>query len=406
MLRLAFRSCFRNTRRTVITAFSVFIASLIVIIVMAFMITIVGDMAENEKLYYLGDIRIRNEVYTRYESLMPVRFHIDNLSDTVNTVLSVPGVGSVVALSSVYASVYRDGKTKSASVIGASENSVFFSEDAVLNEGRMPERGKKEAVATLRFLTEEGLSVGDEVTLLFKTVSSGSNALRVKITGCVSYLNAEYNSSLVLMNIETLNSVLHMENGALEMLVYLEDGGDEEDVVSALEEKLDGRGLEVKTYESLSTVAAMKVFYDVMLYSVIILFFFIASTLVFNTMMMSVLERKKEIATFVALGFSRLSVILTFVIEGVIIAFIGSAAAAAAGRILISYFHHAGIDLALFGADAVEGWSFPSILYPYLGWGSYVLVSAVETAVAAAAAFLASVKIRKMEVAEELREET
>lgn len=405
MFRLAFRSCFRNTRRTVITALSVFIASLIVIIVMAFMITIVDDMIRNEKLYSLGDIRIRNEEYSRYESLMPVQFHIDDLSDTGNTVLSVPGVESVVALSSVYASVYRDGRTKTTSVIGASENSVFFSEDAVLNEGRMPLKGRKEAVATVRFLNEEGLSVGDEVTLLFKTVSSGSNALRVTIAGSVSYLNAEYNSPLVIMGIKTLDSVLHMEDGALEMLVYLEEGAVENDVVSAIEEKLGGRGLEVKTYGSLSTVSSMKVFYDVMLYIVIILFFFIASTLVFNTMMMSVLERKREIATFVALGFSRLSVILTFVLEGVIIAFIGSAAAAASGKILISYFHHAGIDLALFGADAVEGWSFPSILYPYLEWNSYVLVSAIETAVAAAAAFLACVRIRKLEVAQELREE-
>ncbi len=405
MFRLAFRSCFRNTRRTVITALSVFIASLIVVIVTAFMITIVGDMAENEKLYSLGDIRIRNEEYSRYESLMPIQFHIDDLSDTGNTVLSVPGVESVVALSSVYASVYRDGRTKTAAVIGASENSVFFSEDAVLNEGRMPLKGRNEAVATVRFLNEEGLSVGDEVTLLFKTVSSGSNALRVTITGSVSYLNAEYNSPLVIMGIETLDSVLHMEDGALEMLVYLEEDAVENDVVSAIEEKLGGRGLEVKTYGSLSTLAGMKVFYDVMLYIVIILFFFIASTLVFNTMMMSVLERKREIATFVALGFSRLSVILTFVLEGVIIAFIGSAAAAASGKILISYFHHAGIDLAIFGADAVEGWSFPSILYPYLEWNSYVLVSAIETAVAAAAAFLACERIRKLEVAEELREE-
>lgn len=300
--------------------------------------------------------------------------------------------------------VYRDGRTKTTAVTGASENSVFFSEDAVLNEVRMPQKGEKEAVATVRFLTEEGLSVGDEVSLLFKTVSSGSNALRVTITGSVSYLNAEYNSPLVLMSIETLDSVLHMEDGALEMLVYLKDDGGKDDIVSALEEKLDGRGLEVKTYESLSTVAGMKVFYDVMLYIVIILFFFIASTLVFNTMMMSVLERKKENATFVALGFSRLSVILTFVLEGVIIALTGSIAAAAAGKILVSYFHHAGIDLALFGADAVDGWSFPSILYPYLGWNSYVLVSAVETAVAGAAAFLASVKIRKLDVAEELKE--
>lgn len=71
MLRLAFRNCFRNTRRTVITALSVFIASLIVIVVMAFMYSIIDDMVSNERLYSTADIRISktSPIYCTIESL-------------------------------------------------------------------------------------------------------------------------------------------------------------------------------------------------------------------------------------------------------------------------------------------------------------------------------------------------
>ncbi len=405
MFRLALGNCFRNTRRTVITALSVFIASFIVIVVMAFMYTVIGNMAENEKLYCLGDIRIRNEKYTKYESLMPVQFYVENLSRTEEEILSVPSVERVTAQTSLYGAVYQDGKTTSTTVIGASADAVFFSDEAVINEGRLPVPGEKEAAVTVRFLSQFGLSVGDTVTLLFSTVDGGSNALKVKITGSVSYLNAEYNSSLVILPIDTLSKAVHMDDGALEILVYLSSGADSARALEEIEEKLSGRGLEVKSYESISLMASMKIVYDIMMDAIIVLFFFIASTLVFNTMMMSVLERRKEIATLVALGFSRGAVILLFVLEGVIISSIGAALAAVLGKVTVTVFHYTGLDLTLFGADAVEGWSFPSILYPELSGGKYILVMIIEIAVAAAAAFLASGRIRRMEVAEELREE-
>ncbi len=405
MFRLALGNCFRNTRRTVITALSVFIASFIVIVVMAFMYTVIGNMAENEKLYCLGDIRIRNEKFTKYESLMPVQFYVENLSRTEEEILSVPSVERVTAQTSLYGAVYQDGKTTSTTVIGASADAVFFSDEAVINEGRLPVPGEKEAAVTVRFLSQFGLSVGDTVTLLFSTVDGGSNALKVKITGSVSYLNAEYNSSLVILPIDTLSKAVHMDDGALEILVYLSSGADSARALEEIEEKLSGRGLEVKSYESISLMASMKIVYDIMMDAIIVLFFFIASTLVFNTMMMSVLERRKEIATLVALGFSRGAVILLFVLEGVIISSIGAALAAVLGKVTVTVFHYTGLDLTLFGADAVEGWSFPSILYPELSGGKYILVMIIEIAVAAAAAFLASGRIRRMEVAEELREE-
>lgn len=405
MFRLALGNCFRNTRRTVITALSVFIASFIVIVVMAFMYTVIGNMAENEKLYCLGDIRIRNEKFTKYESLMPVQFYVENLSRTEEEILSVPSVERVTAQTSLYGAVYQDGKTTSTTVIGASADAVFFSDEAVINEGRLPVPGEKEAAVTVRFLSRFGLSVGDTVTLLFSTVDGGSNALKVKITGSVSYLNAEYNSSLVILPIDTLSKAVHMDDGALEILVYLSSGADSARALEEIEEKLSGRGLEVKSYESISLMASMKIVYDIMMDAIIVLFFFIASTLVFNTMMMSVLERRKEIATLVALGFSRGAVILLFVLEGVIISSIGAALAAVLGKVTVTVFHYTGLDLTLFGADAVEGWSFPSILYPELSGEKYILVMIIEIAVAAAAAFLASGRIRRMEVAEELREE-
>ncbi len=405
MLLLAFRNCFRNTRRTVITALSVFIASLIVLLVMAFMYSVIDDMVSNERLYSTGDIRIRNPKYSKYESLLPLQFYVDKVDEIKNDLSAIDQIDRVEETNRVYASLYNKEKMSAISVIGASPSSVFFSKDAELNEGRFLEEGKKEAVVTPRFLVEHSLSVGDSVTVVFKTADNATDAITIKIVGSVSYPNAEYNSAFMIMDNSLLSSILHLDDGAIELYIWLKDRGSLDEVYPIVEEKLSKYGVEVKRYEEISAVYPILPLYDVMIAIIVVLFFFIASTLVFNTMMMSVLERKKEISTCVALGFSRNYVVLLFVLEGIIISTFGALLASIVGKILITIFAHVGIDLTLFGADAVDGWSFPNMLYPHLSGEKYLLVLIIEVLVASLSSFLASKKIKKLEVSEELREE-
>ena len=64
-----------------------------------------------------------------------------------------------------------------------------------------------------------------------------------------------------------------------------------------------------------------------------------------------------------------------------------------------------GIDLTGFGIEAVEGWGFPNILYTRLAGWIYPVVILAETGVSVLAAILATMRVRKLEVAGSLREE-
>ncbi len=405
LLKLAFRNCLRNKRRTVITGLSILVAVLIVLIVMSFMYSCIGDMVDNERRFSLGDVRIRMGKYSEYESLMPLQFYIEDCDGIKDELLAIDGVSGAEALINVYGSLYKDGKLSTVSVIGADPGSVYIGDDVIIKEGRLLEDGTREMMATVRFLDEFSLSVGDQVTVVFRTATGGTNASTFRIVGAIGYNSAEYNSSLAVVSESVLSQILHMNGGALEMHVWLDGAADPDLMAETISKVLMNDDIEVKGWKGISAIYPILPLYDVMIAIVVVLFFFIASTLVFNTMMMSTLERKKEISTMIALGFSRQYVIVLLIIEGMMISLMSSLLAALAGKAIITFFGIHGLDLTPFGADAVEGWGFPNILYTDLASYLYFAVVAIEVAVSALASFIATRRVRKLEVAESLREE-
>ena len=290
-------------------------------------------------------------------------------------------------------------------IYGADIGSVYINEDTILYEGRFVENGAREVMATPIFLKQHSLSLGDSVTCLFKTTSGGTNAATFKIVGVVGYLNSEMNGNLLITTSDALAPLIRINDGALELHLWLNEGVDEESELAKLKELLSDRELDVQSWSEISWIAPVMPLYDIMIIIIDALFFFIASTLVFNTMMMSTLERKKELATMIAIGFSRRYIMILLVIEGLIISFIASTISAIGSIILIDIFGVVGIDLTGFGIEAVEGWGFPNILYTHLSAWIYPAVIIAEMAISAIATILATMRVRKLEVASSLREE-
>lgn len=405
MIKLALRNCLRNKRRTIITGLSMLVAVFVVIIIEAWMFSLIDDMTDNDRLFSIGDLRIRAEKYNEYESLMPIQFYIEDYQAFKEELLNRPEVDRVEAIINAYGSLYDNGTLNGVSVIGAEVGSVYIGDQTTVREGRLLEDGKREIMATPKLLDEYNLAVGDSITIIFKTVSGGSNAATFRIVAAVAYDNAEFNSALLVTSVSTLSSIMHIEDGAIEAHLYLKNGVDAADEAELLSEIYEYRELDIESWKDVSVIYSMIPMYYVMIAIIIILFFFIASTLVFNTMMMSTLERRKEISTMIALGFSRSYVMALFIVEGLIIALVSSVLSAIVSFIVISVFGRIGLDLTPFGADAVDGWGFPNVLYPHLKTYWYFIVVSGEVLVSVLASYLATKRVRRIEVAEALREE-
>jgi ABC-type lipoprotein release transport system permease subunit len=128
---------------------------------------------------------------------------------------------------------------------------------------------------------------------------------------------------------------------------------------------------------------------------------------IFNTLLMSVLERRREFAVQMAIGVSSLELGMQIVGEALILAALGCALGSVLGWVPLWYFMQNGIDLAslMGGHDdmTLGNFAVSTVVHPDLAWSSY---AAVVRNITLATLFTAIVPMRligQMQLARELR---
>ena len=121
-----------------------------------------------------------------------------------------------------------------------------------------------------------------------------------------------------------------------------------------------------------------------------------------NALLMTVLERQKEIGVLLALGLSRMRVVSAILIEAAIIGFIGTAIGLVAGLIGSRYLVTTGIDL---GEDAFSGMAFAldSIVYGVLTTTGVVRAGVLGLVVAIVGALWPALKASGVRPVEAMR---
>ncbi len=128
---------------------------------------------------------------------------------------------------------------------------------------------------------------------------------------------------------------------------------------------------------------------------------------IFNTLLMSVLERRREFAVQMAIGVSSLELGMQIVVEALILALLGCALGSLLGWVPLWYFMHHGLDLAsLMGGNddmTLGNFAVSTIVRPDLAFSSYAAVLRNITLATLLTAIFPMRIIGKMHLAHELR---
>lgn len=324
LLRLALRNVRRNVQRTGLTALTVLLSTGLLTIGLSWTHGVLGGLVDLLSRFG-GHVRVVQPAYANREELLPLYEHLTEVDALAAKVRALPGVHGAHPRITTGVAVAVGDELGDTFAIAVGAPAAWYSDDLHLEEwlvaGRLPVQGR-EAVIGARLAEIVGAKLGDEVLLVGQTQDGAPAPIEVDVVGIASAGTATVDQSVYLL-LEPMQWLADTPGAATELLVY----GDEAGVSRALAERLTREpglaGLTVQPWDGRELAAALVPVARMIeaIFSVVIVS--VSALGVWNTMMMSVLERTSEIGVLRAMGLGRRGVVLLFVVEALCIAALG-----------------------------------------------------------------------------------
>lgn len=339
LTKLAFKNIFRNRRRSILSGSAIAVATMSIVLLFSFLEGMTTDMEENQKVYVLGNIRVRHFEYSKYERLNPVRLIVNDLNNKIDLIGEEEWVTAISPRVKIPGSVFLDGKTFGVYGFGVDfdQEADFQNLEETLIEGRLPEVGSKEGLIGEGLANRMGLDIGDEFRINTITTRNMPKRFKVVISGIVRIPVGAMDNSYVMIPIDKAQSYLVMNDSASEILVRIDESKiTDEEAEAILKDKLTAvdSKIEVASWMSDNLIMSMLKYADIIYGFFGIFFFVLGSTVIINTTMMVIFERMREIGTLGAMGMKGKDLTRLFFLEALFISIMGAVAGAILGIIL------------------------------------------------------------------------
>jgi putative ABC transport system permease protein len=406
---MAIRNLGRAKRRTFLTALSVCIAMMMVTFLDGFtggfMQNIVTNFTKND----VGHVQVVTKAYREREKFMPVSEYVRDSAEVARAIEAAPALkGSLKRIEERirFGVLLSSGaSSKSALCVAgdpAAERDLLML-DKNIKEGSYLS-GPGEAIVGSGISRDLGLNVGDVLKVVTEKADFGLGYKRFKIVGVFSTNVNSLDGNLFQVGIEDARELLGMGGGATQLLVMLSDYRRADSAAKAIQAALDSSGmagLVAVPWTKTGSFAGLMILMERMFGWIFVIIAFLGAFVIANVMMMVVLERKKEIGILKSMGMPRREILYLFLLEGVLLGALGSAAGVALGFALCAAFSVTGMDFS--SAMASFSWPMDNMIYTTTNPLDALLLFLLGVAVAAVIAFLPSRSAATMDPIEAIR---
>ncbi len=366
-LRLAWRNVWRNPRRTALTLAATVFAVVLVVFFVAMGAGMHEKMIEDSVRVNSGHVTIAGRDYLEKRNLDQfVRFD-GRLQELVD---EAPGVLGYAPRVVGFGLLSKDASTRGVAVLGVDPE----------REGRvttLPERMQRgdfvggarrfEIVLGERLARNLSAQIGDEL-LLYSVAYSLETAYELfEVVGVMKLPDAELDRSLAVISLADAQEFFVYGDRVSEIAILAEDADHAPAVRSNLAKALavDPTAAVHTWNESMPELEQFIMLDDAGMYIMLVILVVVVGFGILNTILMAVLERKREFGVLLALGLKPPAVFAIVYVESLILASVGLVIGLAIAIPLVLYFQANPVLLSgeemvaafeLFGAEPVMTW--------------------------------------------------
>jgi ABC-type lipoprotein release transport system permease subunit len=253
-------------------------------------------------------------------------------------------------------------------------------------EGAYFEGVKRNPIVIGKKLAEKlDVNKGNKIILELQDTSGMYTPMRFKVAGIFKTNNALFDEGTVFIRNQDIRTVVGLDIGSHhEIAIFLKD----KELIESMDQELENhfKNLTVETWkEGNLMLGYMSDLMDQ--YTVFIMLFILAALFfgIVNTMLMAILERRKELGMLMAIGMNKMRIFIMIMLETILLSLSGAVLGIVVGLLSIDYLGREGLDLSLWG-EGFEAIGYDPVIYFSIDTQSVavVIMMVVLTAVLAA----------------------
>jgi ABC-type lipoprotein release transport system permease subunit len=412
MLQIAWRNLMRNKRRTFLSALTIAVGMMYFAMMDSLMTGMDKGAIDNMINLSTGAVKIQTREYEADQESFPLEFGVEN-SDEIAEMLKkderVRGV-TTRAVFLAQLSNYEDMFPVRGVVVDRQNDSTVFSLMEHLEGDYFGEDSENEIILGFGLAKDLGVEVGGSITLYAQTKYETQNADDFTVVGVIKSGDPSVDMTSTFISREAGEEFLDLEGFSSELNVSLKNRNTFKELLSDMKEIQSTLIVEFpsdtiltfnETGADFIKMSESKSAFGFIMLSVILI---IAAVGIFNTVLMSVYERVREIGVLRAHGMRPKELVYLFMFEGFYTGILGAMLGFVLAVGATWYFVTIGIDYEKM-AQGMDLSQFPINMMMYGVWNIPQIIGAgiFSIVVATVAAMIPARKAGKMSVTDALR---
>ncbi len=285
------------------------------------------------------------------------------------------------------------------------ERAVSTLPEAVVTGTWFEGKGKNSIVIGEKLAEKLDVKLKTRIVLTFQDMHGELTGGAFKVRGIFKTHNSTFDENTVFVKRSDLSRLISANGTAVHEIALLLDRYEATDsVTTALKKELPD--LAVESWKELQPeVGMMENLMRQMMYLFVVVILFALSFGIVNTMLMAVLDRRREFGMLMAVGMSRKRIFFMVVIETVLLALTGGSIGMVAGAVSIAVTGKTGIDLSSIG-QGLAAIGYNPLVHPFIETSFFIGLCTMVVLTGILASLYPAMKTLGLNPADAVRSET
>ena len=403
LIKIGWRNIWRNKKRSMVVILSIVLGLYGGLIISSLMITLNSQRMNTAINTYLADIQIHDKEFSREYSLSDTISNIHYLEEKLKKDNRVKAYSKRVVINGMLSNSTGSYGVNVLGINPKSEIKVTNVYTKIIEGDYFKSKRSNTMIVGKKLADKLNLRLRSKVVIAFQDVNGDITSLLFRIEGIFKSGNGmfdDYNvfvkNSAIFSNIPDLKSYHEIP------ILTINGGVTTNSVNESL--KLDlqkiNNTLDVKSWNEIAVELA---YANQMLSSFLYIFMLIVlsglSFGIINTMLMAILERKKEIGMLMSIGMTKIYIFLMISFETVFLSLVAIPFGLLITYITVDYFSVSGVDLSVVGSG-LENFGVGTILYLKLPIKYYINLSLLVILISSISSIFPAIRALKINPAE------